>query len=271
MSLGSVQWIGTATTLIRYGGFTLLTDPNFLHQGRRVYLGHGLWSRRLTQPALDIEELPELDAVVLSHLHGDHFDRVAKRRLDKTLPIVTTRAAARRLRDVGFGYAEALTPWQATTLHRGEARVTITSLPGHHARGFAERLLPPVMGALLEFSGPGVVPYRIYLTGDTLLHRDLDTIASRFPDIDLAVVHLGGTRVLGAKVSMDGRDGVDLINLIGPQDAVPVHYGDYGIFTSPLSEFTDELASRPPDSRVRVLARGESLPLPASAPDGLRS
>ena len=32
-------FIGTATTLIRYAGFTVLTDPNFLHRGERVYLG----------------------------------------------------------------------------------------------------------------------------------------------------------------------------------------------------------------------------------------
>ena len=39
---------------------------------------------------MEIEDLPPLDLVVLSHLHGDHFDRVAEAKLDKTLPIVTT-------------------------------------------------------------------------------------------------------------------------------------------------------------------------------------
>ncbi|GAA2773478.1 MBL fold metallo-hydrolase [Nonomuraea dietziae] len=74
-----VRFIGNATTLIRYKGFTLLTDPNFLHRGQRAYLGYGLTSRRLTEPALDISQLPPLDAVVLSHMHGDHWDRVGPR------------------------------------------------------------------------------------------------------------------------------------------------------------------------------------------------
>src|SRR4051812_8111706 len=73
---GSITFIGTATVLIRFGGFTILTDPNFLHGGERIHLGYGLHARRLTEPALAIEQLPELDLVVLSHMHEDHFDRV---------------------------------------------------------------------------------------------------------------------------------------------------------------------------------------------------
>ena len=54
----SLTFIGNATTVLQLGGFTLLTDPNFIHRGQRAYLGKGLWSRRLTDPALGIGELP---------------------------------------------------------------------------------------------------------------------------------------------------------------------------------------------------------------------
>jgi L-ascorbate metabolism protein UlaG (beta-lactamase superfamily) len=79
---GSIFFIGTATVLIRYAGFTILTDPNFLHRGDHVHLGYGLISRRQTNPAVEMEDLPPLDFVLLSHLHGDHFDRVAERKLN---------------------------------------------------------------------------------------------------------------------------------------------------------------------------------------------
>src|SRR6058998_1059515 len=97
-----LTWIGTATVLLEHEGFTLLTDPNFLHRGQRAYLGKGLWSRRLTEPAMQVEDVPDLDAVVLSHLHGDHFDRVARRGLSRQQPVFTTPAAARRLGSWGF-------------------------------------------------------------------------------------------------------------------------------------------------------------------------
>ncbi|MEP7737778.1 hypothetical protein ABKW28_09025 [Nocardioides sp. 31GB23] len=67
----TLRFVGTATTLLDLGPFTVLTDPNFLHQGQRAYLGKGLFSRRLTEPALQPEDLPRLDGVLLSHLHGD--------------------------------------------------------------------------------------------------------------------------------------------------------------------------------------------------------
>jgi ribonuclease BN (tRNA processing enzyme) len=81
---GSLTFLGTATTLVEYGGLTVLTDPNFLHKGDYAYLGKGLVSKRLTEPALGIADLPRLDAIVLSHLHGDHFDRVAARGCRRT-------------------------------------------------------------------------------------------------------------------------------------------------------------------------------------------
>src|SRR5690606_10186396 len=89
----SVFFVGNATMIIRCHGFTLLTDPNFLHRGQRARLGWGLSTRRRTDPALDIGELPPIDLVVLSHMHGDHWDHVARDGLDKDVPIVTTRHA----------------------------------------------------------------------------------------------------------------------------------------------------------------------------------
>ena len=52
----------TATTPIRLGSFTVLTDADFLHGGQRAYLGRGLWTRRLTEPASQRADLPSLDA-----------------------------------------------------------------------------------------------------------------------------------------------------------------------------------------------------------------
>src|SRR5688572_20079606 len=89
-TLGSVHFIGTATVLIRCAGFTILTDPNFIHRHEQVDIGYGIHATRQTDPALEIGDLPPLDLVLLSHFHGDHFDQVAERDLNQVLPIVTT-------------------------------------------------------------------------------------------------------------------------------------------------------------------------------------
>jgi L-ascorbate metabolism protein UlaG (beta-lactamase superfamily) len=209
---GSVFFVGTATVIIRYGGFTILTDPNFLHAGDHVHLGYGLRSRRLTNPAVEIEDLPPLDLVVLSHLHGDHFDRVAEEKLDKTLPIITTPHAARYLEGKGFRPLEGLATWESLTVRKGEARLRVTAMPGTHAPGPLRKVLPPVMGSMLEFGDvEGPTRLRLYISGDTLVHDRLRQIPERYPEIDLALLHLGGTRVLGILVTMDAEQGVQAL------------------------------------------------------------
>ena len=101
-SEGEVYFIGNATTLIRFGGLTILTDPAFLHKGEHVDLGHGIWARREMEPACQIADLPPIDLIVLSHYHGDHFDDVAAQELDKELPIVSTADAVDKLSALGF-------------------------------------------------------------------------------------------------------------------------------------------------------------------------
>jgi L-ascorbate metabolism protein UlaG (beta-lactamase superfamily) len=256
---GSIFFVGTATVVIRYAGFTFLTDPNFLHAGDHVHLGYGLTSRRVTNPAVEIEDLPPLDFVLLSHLHGDHFDRVAERKLNKATPIVSTRHATRYLRRNGFTSAHALRTWETMPITKGEARLGVTAMPGTHAPGPLAKLLPPVMGSMLEFEGPnGETRLRLYISGDTLVHDGLREIPRRYPEIDLGLVHLGGTRVLGVLVTMDGRQGVEAIGIIGPRTAIPIHYNDYTAFKSPLEDFKRAVVEAGLEHRVHYLGHGES-------------
>jgi L-ascorbate metabolism protein UlaG (beta-lactamase superfamily) len=257
---GSVQFVGTATVLIRYGGFTLLTDPNFLHRGDHVHLGFGLTTPRLTEPAFPIEDLPPVDLVLLSHLHGDHFDQLVEERLDHGLPIVTTPEAALALRRKGFAGARGLTTWQQLLVAKGSARLMVTSVPARHAPGALNALLPTVMGTVLDWSPAGSLSpaLRLYISGDTLLRQELREIPRRFPDIDLALLHLGGTRLLGVLLTMDAQQGVEAIRWIQPDRVIPIHYDDYAVFKSPLADFAREVKEAGFERRVIYLQRGET-------------
>ncbi|GHE61701.1 hypothetical protein GCM10014715_13980 [Streptomyces spiralis] len=265
-----ILFIGNATLLIRYGELTLLTDPNFLHRGQFAHLGYGLVSRRLTEPAIDVAELPheDLDAVVLSHLHGDHFDRVARRGLDLGLPVVTTPHGSLLLKRLfGFRGATGLRTWQSHTLRHGDSSVRITSLPGRHAPGPVRALLPPVMGSLLEFGDrSGEIRLVLHLSGDTLMYDGLREIAERYRDIHLAVLHLGGTTLPGGLVvTMDAEQGADLLDLLRPRRALPVHYNDYTVFRSSLEDFLAEAGRRGHDARLVRCAPGERVTVGAEA------
>jgi L-ascorbate metabolism protein UlaG (beta-lactamase superfamily) len=263
----SLLFIGNATVLIRYAGLTLLTDPNFIHRGEEVPLGYGMSTVRLTDPALEIDDLPKLDAVVLSHYHGDHFDQLAEERLDRDLPIITTPEAADVLSDIGFRAADGLATWDSREVAGGSGSVRVTSLPGRHAPGALDIALPDVMGSCLEFwsDGPSSsgadAALRMYVSGDTLMYEGIREIHERVPQIDLALVHLGGTRVMGVTVTMDAEQGVELLETLRPDMCVPIHFDDYEAFKSPLSDFRDRVREHALDAHVTYLERGQSLSL----------
>jgi L-ascorbate metabolism protein UlaG (beta-lactamase superfamily) len=255
---GSVQFIGTATVLVRYRGLTILTDPNFLHKGEHVHLGYGLTAERLTDPAINLEQLPPIDMVVLSHMHEDHFDKLVQQKLDKNTPIVTTPGAAQALKELGFLRPMALRPWDKIDIVKGDTKLRITAAPGRHGKLGMQALLPDVMGSVYDFGpDPARPAYRMYVSGDTLVYDDLKAIPQRFPGIDLALLHLGGTRILGVfKVTMDGADGVQLLQIMQPRRAIPIHYDDYDVFKSPLADFARRVEAAGWADRVTYLAHG---------------
>jgi L-ascorbate metabolism protein UlaG (beta-lactamase superfamily) len=260
----TVTFVGNATTVLRLGAFTVLTDPAFGRAGSRVYLGYGAWTRRLVDPALTVGELPQLDAVLLSHLHADHFDRVARDGLPAEVPIVTTPQAQRRLRGRRFPTVQALSTWSSAEWTRGRQRLRVIAVPGRHGPGPADALLPDVMGSVVELAEDGVCRLRLYITGDTLYRPWLAEIPRRCGDIDAMLIHLGGTRLLGMLLTMDGRQGVELTDLIRPRLTVPVHYDDYRVFTSPLSDYLARARQRGLTG-VRPVVRGDTTDLPVRA------
>ncbi|WP_229419032.1 MBL fold metallo-hydrolase [Pseudoduganella flava] len=254
----SVQFIGTATVLLRYGGLTVLTDPNFLHKGEHVHLGYGLTSERQTNPAIDFGALPPIDLVLVSHLHEDHFDKLVQEKLNRATPIVTTAPAADKLRQMGFTAVIGLGTWQDLQVTKGGTTLRVTSMPGRHGPLPVAALLPPVMGSMLDFAS-AAGHYRVYVSGDTMVYGDIDEIPRRYPGVNLALLHLGGTKILGiVTVTMDAQEGVKMLKLIAPDRAIPIHYNDYDVFKSPLSDFQKAVQKAGLADKVTYLKHGET-------------
>jgi L-ascorbate metabolism protein UlaG (beta-lactamase superfamily) len=256
-----VTFIGNATTVLRLGSFTLLTDPAFGPAGSRVHLGYGAWTKRLRDPALSALEDLQPDAVLLSHLHGDHFDRQAQARLPGTLPIITTPQARRRLLRRHFEVVHGLPTWDSYEWSRGRERLRITAVPARHGPGMIDKLLPDVMGSVLELEADGRRLLNLYITGDTLYQARLAEIPRRFGEIDAMLIHLGGTRLLGMLLTMDARQGVDLAHLIRADRTIPIHTDDYRVFTSPLDHFLTR-AREQGLTGVQPIERGHTIDLP---------
>ena len=262
---GSIFYIGNATLLIRWAGFTFLTDPTFIHMHEKVHLGPGLYSERLTNPAMEISELPPLDFILLSHFHGDHFDQVAIHGLSKSLRIVTNEHAIEELSARGFTNFEKLDKWETISFVKGNARLNIAATPGRHGPLPVSMFMPQVTGSILDFyNAPDDRNrhhhplFRIYITGDTMVFDDIRDIPKHYPDVDVALFHLGGTTVLGIVVTMDAKEGLEMFRIINPKKVIPIHYNDYDVFKSSLEEFQAEVRNAGVEDKVHYMRHGET-------------
>lgn len=292
----SLYFVGTATTILEWEGIRVMTDPNFLHAGDHVHLGPGVTGERKTNPAVELEQLPRIDAVLLSHYHADHFDEKVESTLRRDLPIITTPHAKSHLHenkpaeesftqvfDLDFFESCLVSISQQTNGSVSEGRVPavkVTGMPGKHvpdgALSVANDLLaavPPTNGWMVELgykpntSAPDSAftnGYRIYISGDTLMVDDLKEIPKRYADkkVDLMLVHLGGTTIPSPKlpllmVTMDATQGVQLMQLIDPEVTIPIHYDDYDVFLSPLDDFKKAVESAGWGDKVVYLDRGD--------------
>ncbi|HET6391417.1 MAG TPA: hypothetical protein VFG13_01210 [Blastococcus sp.] len=123
------------------------------------------------------------------------------------------------------------------------------------------------MGSVVELIrgevGGADVVWRGYISGDTLYRPYLGEVLERCGPLDVLIPHLGGTKALGLTVTMDARQGADLVELLRPPVTVPVHYDDYDRFKSPLGDFVAEVGRRELPGELRAAQRGQTISLRA--------
>ncbi|KAM0436826.1 hypothetical protein ACHAPT_002538 [Fusarium lateritium] len=276
----SVYFIGTATTIIEWKSFRILTDPNFLHAGDHVHLGPGVTAQRRTNPAVELGELPSLDGILLSHYHADHFDQLVEESLNRDFLIITTPHAQQCLtsKEDPFRNVKALDFFDHLELKARETEadsanpsIKVTGMPGKHvppgplaALNNLLGAVPPTNGWMLELGHGDETGYRIYISGDTLLVDELKDIPKWLEgkQIDLMLVHLGGTTIPGPSapllmVTMDAKQGIEMIKMMEPEVTIPIHYDDYDVFMSPLSDFKKAVEEAGLQDRVVFLDRGD--------------
>ena len=258
--------IGGPTTLIEIGDWRLLTDPTFDAPGRRYGFGWGTSSRKVSGPAVEPDDLPPIDAVLLSHdHHGDNLDEAGRALLPSAGVVVTTAPGARRL----GGTTRGLEPWGVTTLeHEDRPSIEVTATPCRHGPPLSRPLAGHVIGFALRWEGQE--HGALWITGDTVLYDGVREVASRV-DVDIALLHLGGVRfpVTGpVRYSMTARDAVELCGLIRPRTAIPIHYEGWAHFQEAREEIEREFATAPEEIRnsirwVPIGTRVELMPVPA--------
>jgi L-ascorbate metabolism protein UlaG (beta-lactamase superfamily) len=256
VSTTSVTWWGHSTISIADSGTTLLTDP--ILTDRVAHL------RRMAGPTPRLPGAP--DAVLLSHLHADHFHIASLRLVPGTpLLIVPRGAAAFVAKAMGSQAAQRcieLAPGEETTV----GRVRVRAVPAAHdgGRGPWSRERAVAVGFVVEGTA------RTWYAGDTGLFGQMTDLAP----LDLALIPVGGWGpTLGAHGHLGPADAAEALRRVKAAWAVPVHFGTLWpmglsrvrphMFHDPGVRFAELAARTAADSRVRVLEQGGTLTIGA--------
>lgn len=264
----TIVHVGTATVLMSIAGLRILTDPVFDPPARVPAVPRTSVTRFLTSteilsgPAIAADAIGAIDLVLLSHdHHHDNLDDSGRALLPSSKRVLTTTAGAARLNRRGVAHAQGLAPWEKTVLDLPDGgTITVTATPARHAPPPFDRLAGPVIGFHLRHDPTGRT---VWISGDTHWYPALHPLRDLGP-LDLALVHLGAAhfpRMGPIRFSMSADDALALADVLAPRTLTPIHFEGWAHFTQGIDAVERTFAASPHRDRLRVLPRGERVPL----------
>lgn len=248
MMSAQFTYLGHATTLIEIDGMRILTDP--LLRSRVVHLHH-------RHSPVELTASQNLDAVLISHLHFDHFDLPSLRLLDQATQLVVPRGAAKLLKgftnvtEVGIGDTVMVGAVSITATYADHARKRHPFGPAADCLGFV------IKGS-----------YGIYFAGDTDLFPEMKELSA---NLDLALLPVWGWGPTLGNGHLNPERAAQALTLLQPRLAVPIHWGSLHPFglgwtkprflIDPPHDFIRHAAQLAPQVRTELVKPGEILSL----------
>ena len=254
-----LTWLGHASFLGSLGGHRFLIDPLFSPHA-------GWFYRRYLPPPMRIDQLPDITAVLVTHNHYDHLDAGVYRSLRDEVAVVAPIGMGRWMRRRGCTRVIELQWWQQAEV----GGLLVTLVPACHwsRRGIFDTNRALWGGFVIEGDG-----HSFYHSGDTAWFNGFGEIGRRFPELDAAMLPIGGYQPpwfmehYHLNPEQAGRAYLDL----GARHLVPMHWGTLQLTDEPLCEPIDRMRSwwqkNSPDGprHLDVLDVGASLRLDGSS------
>jgi N-acyl-phosphatidylethanolamine-hydrolysing phospholipase D len=227
----TVTWVGHATLLVQMEQVTFLTDPTWSDRPSPLPL---IGPKRYVRPGLDMDDLPPIDFVVISHNHYDHLDL-------PTLQALAFRNADTRffvplgngdlLRHQGITNVVEL-DWGQTAVFE---RVTIHCLPSQH---WSKRNLTDNNRALWSSWAVTGNEQRFYFAGDTGYFPGFKKIGNHLGPFDLVAVPIGAyePEAMMRESHMNPEEAVTAAVDLKARSAIGIHFGTFDLSDEPLAE-----------------------------------
>lgn len=245
-----VTWFGHSSTLLEIDGQRLLLDPVWGERSSPVsFAGPKRWYA----PVVALDELPSVDAVLVSHDHYDHLDRGTIKALkERVARFIVPLGVGKRLRDWGVEASRIteLDWWEQTQL----GTLTIHATPARHAggRGLLDR--DRTLWSGYAFIGP---KHRAYFSGDSGMMEAFTQIGERLGPFDLTLLEIGEYSQDWPDWHMGPEQAVQAHQMVRGKVMLPVHWGLFSLSTHSWTE---------PIERASVAALHAGVPLATPRP-----
>ena len=228
--MDSLTYIGHATTLLRLGDRSILTDPML-----RRWLGP--LRRQGPEPSPDTPNIP--DVVLISHLHRDHLDLPSLRRVPSETPVVLPRGASEWARRAGAERIFEMARGETISVGDVEVSAVPAAHDGHRGRWRGE--IDP-LGYVIR-SGKRSA----YFAGDTDLFPEMSDIGP----VDLALLPVWGWGPSVGEGHLNPETAAEAAMRLRPRLAVPIHWGT--LYPAGLRRLRPEPLARPPLEFARIV------------------
>ncbi len=243
-----ICWIGHASFLIRKPGFNTLIDPVWAKWVGPI--------KRNREPGIQLDHLPKIDLILITHAHFDHLCmRTLKRLVDGTQTLVVPESVGKVVRRLNVAEVIEMSEWDSFEF----AGTPIHFTPAHHwgarfihdtHRGFG--------GYVIENRG-----HHIFHAGDSAYFDGFAEIGERF-QIDTALIPIGAYDCpSGREVHMNPEEAVQAFLDTGAERMIPMHYATFPIsnekLCEPLKRLEAAVAEHQLDHRMIAPAEGELL------------
>ncbi len=255
-----ITWIGHATALIQMDGLNLLTDPIWSPVAGVGFLGE----RRISAPGVRFEDLPPLDAVLVSHDHYDHLDVKTLRRLarEHRCPAFVPLGNGPLMRQAGFTRIVELDWWSSADV---DPRVRVRAVPARHGSQRSPWSENRTLWSGFSIEAPSG---KVFFAGDTGWGPHFSQIRRVCGPFRAALLPIGcyEPRAFMAPMHLNPLEALNAARLLEAVTFIPIHYGTFTEgsegYEGPLRDLQRAAAMDAEPARVRALGRGQAFACP---------